>query len=190
MSYLDHIKFLYKSNNQHGVHSPFVYNLVTECFYDKKNYKAYQILQNIAKRRHIDFQKVALLFRLERYLQFGQALLQQSKDKDGIEEVLHQSNTKPQCSDLHCPPNSLITADFVYLDAHQQSGQKDFDSALSFIGNNSCVFVDHINRSVQSRQTWDFLKAHPTVQITIDTFKFGFLFFRQEQAKQDFFIRL
>ncbi len=37
-----YINFLLKSKNQHGVHSPFVYDLVTKCFYDKTNYEEYQ----------------------------------------------------------------------------------------------------------------------------------------------------
>ncbi|MGC1472764.1 MAG: class I SAM-dependent methyltransferase [Psychroserpens sp.] len=36
-----YIKFLFKSTNQHGVHSPFVYDLITNCFYDNTKYKAY-----------------------------------------------------------------------------------------------------------------------------------------------------
>lgn len=41
-----YLKFLWNSKNQHGVHSPFVFDLVTKCFYDKKNYREYSILKN------------------------------------------------------------------------------------------------------------------------------------------------
>lgn len=41
-----YIAFLWSSKNEHGVHSPFVFNLVTKCFYDKKNYAEYSILKN------------------------------------------------------------------------------------------------------------------------------------------------
>ena len=44
-----YIKFLFTSTNQHGVHSPFIYNIVTQCFYDKKNYQAYKTLWNCRK---------------------------------------------------------------------------------------------------------------------------------------------
>lgn len=40
-----YLKFIYASKNEHGVHSPFVYSLVTKCFYDQKNYPAYSILK-------------------------------------------------------------------------------------------------------------------------------------------------
>ncbi len=47
---LEYIKFIFKSTNQHGIHSPFVYELVTKCFYDKQYYKDYKI---IAKYRSV-----------------------------------------------------------------------------------------------------------------------------------------
>ena len=40
-----YFKFLLRSKNEHGVHSPFVFSLVTKCFYDKKNYDEYSILK-------------------------------------------------------------------------------------------------------------------------------------------------
>ena len=40
-----YLKFLKNSTNQHGVHSPFVYSLVTKCFYDKNKYAEYSILK-------------------------------------------------------------------------------------------------------------------------------------------------
>ena len=44
-----YLKFLWKSTNQHGVHSPFVYDLVTKCFYDLKLKPEYKILKNYRK---------------------------------------------------------------------------------------------------------------------------------------------
>ena len=41
-----YLNFLYNSKNEHGVHSPFVFSLLTNCFYDKKKYPEYGILKN------------------------------------------------------------------------------------------------------------------------------------------------
>jgi len=40
-----YLKFLLRSTNQHGVHSPFVFDLITQCFYDKAVYPEYLILK-------------------------------------------------------------------------------------------------------------------------------------------------
>ena len=44
-----YIKFLWNSKNEHGIHSPFVYDLVTKCFYDKKSIPEYLILKQYRK---------------------------------------------------------------------------------------------------------------------------------------------
>jgi predicted O-methyltransferase YrrM len=41
-----YLKFLWHSKNEHGVHSPFVYCLLTKCFYDKGQKPHYQVLSN------------------------------------------------------------------------------------------------------------------------------------------------
>jgi predicted O-methyltransferase YrrM len=40
-----YFKFLQHSKNQHGVHSPFIFDLVAKCFYDKTKYPEYSILK-------------------------------------------------------------------------------------------------------------------------------------------------
>jgi len=68
---ISYLKFIYNSKNQHGVHSPFVFNLVTKCFYDKTNYEEYSILKSNLKFSNypISSKQVNLLFRVVHYLQ-------------------------------------------------------------------------------------------------------------------------
>ena len=40
-----YIKFLSNSTNEHGVHSPFVFDFVMKCIYDKTNYPEYEVLK-------------------------------------------------------------------------------------------------------------------------------------------------
>lgn len=41
-----YLTFLWHSKNEHAVHSPFVFDLLTKCFYDKTNKAAYSFLEN------------------------------------------------------------------------------------------------------------------------------------------------
>ena len=41
-----YFKFLLNSSNEHGVHSPFVYDLISKCFYDKTKFEEYKQLKS------------------------------------------------------------------------------------------------------------------------------------------------
>lgn len=44
-----YLKFLWHSKNEHAVHSPFVFSLITKCFYDKKPKPEYALLKEYRK---------------------------------------------------------------------------------------------------------------------------------------------
>lgn len=56
---LSYLKYLWSSNNQHGVHSPFVYQLLTKALYQNLKapqsefFKSWQIKHHITNRRKI-----------------------------------------------------------------------------------------------------------------------------------------
>ena len=41
-----YFRYLFRSVNQHGIHSPFVYDLVTQCFYNSTPHSSYTILND------------------------------------------------------------------------------------------------------------------------------------------------
>ena len=43
------LSYLMHSTNEHGVHSPFVFEMLTKCFYDKKKYDAYKTIKTYKK---------------------------------------------------------------------------------------------------------------------------------------------
>lgn len=179
---ISYLKFLYHSKNEHGVHSPFVFDLVTKCFYDKTKYTEYSLLKNNPKRAR-------LLFRIIRYF----------KPKT-ILEIGNELNTNIFSSEIttfeEFQKNKLsknnITFDFIYF--NQNESQKTtlayFELLLPTITNNVVWIINDIHKSTENENTWDIIKKHPKVKVTIDTFHFGMVFFRAEQEKEHFVIRV
>lgn len=250
-----YIKFLIKSTNQHGVHSPFVYNLVTKCFYDKTNYDAYksisnykkQLLKNntkititdlgvgslitkekqrfvseIAKNAGTTTKRAKLLYRLTAYfkpnsiLELGTSLgiathsMQLGNPETSIFSIEGCPNisnfTKTNFEKLQLKNIHLLNGDFseeiknikhktfnlIFFDGnHQKEATLSYFEALLQTANNDSVFIfDDIYWSKSMTEAWESIKQHPKVTITIDTFYWGFVFFRKEQQKEHFIIRV
>lgn len=75
-----YLKFIASSKNQYGTHSPFVYDLITQCFYDRTSYTAYKkiaLYRRFLKQnqkpsdleQRLSFKKSKLLNRIVRYLE-------------------------------------------------------------------------------------------------------------------------
>jgi len=251
-----YLKFLWKSKNEHGVHSPFVFNLLTKCFYDTKSKPEYAILKNyrksllknnnfievtdfgagskvfksnkrqiskIAKTAGISPKRAELLFRVTSYfkpehiLEIGTSLglatsalaLGNPKAKIITLEGCPQTATvaKNHLENFDCKnvdtiitefENFLISTnlqatdyDLIYFDGNhsKKATLAYFDLLLTTIKNDSVWIFDDIHWSPEMEEAWEVIKKHPKVTVTIDTFQWGFVFFRYEQEKEHFVIR-
>ncbi|MFD1292456.1 O-methyltransferase [Lutibacter holmesii] len=250
-----YLTFLIKSTNQHGVHSPFVFNLVTKCFYKKTNpskitsfkkirstlYKNNKVITvtdfgkgskvfknnkrkvtDIAKIAGINQKKGLLLIRFVSYFNFSNMLEIGTSVGLGT-STLSIANPSSKITSLEGCPNTakiaqdlfhkyqlqniqLVTGnfkdtlssciknkqfDFIYFDGNHQKEPtlNYFEECLQAIHNDSVFIFDDINWSKEMNEAWCEIKKHPKVTVTIDTFFWGFVFFRKELKKQDFRIR-
>ena len=184
-----YLKFLWNSKNQHGVHSPFVYNLVTKCFYDKTNYQEYSILKSNHKSANypISSKQVNLLFRVVQYLQpnyileIGNSL----QSATSVFSLGHKSAT------ISLQNSSSEFYDLIYFggNSSKKATLEYFDLLLPTRTNDSVWIFDAIHGSKDMEDTWEIIKNHPNVTVTIDTFQWGIVFFRNEQKKEHFVIR-
>ncbi|WP_460219722.1 O-methyltransferase [Psychroserpens sp. MEBiC05023] len=252
---IEYIKFLLKSTNQHGVHSPFVYNLVTKCFYDNTNHDTYSVLENyrssllskketivvtdlgsgsqvfksnkrsissIAKISGSSKKRAQLLFRLVKYLEpkltleLGTSLgiathamaLGNKNNKilsiEGcpkISEVARQQFLKFNIENITIKTGEFESIlktlkgnnyDLIFFDGnHNKTATLNyFNILVNHIHNDTVFIFDDIHWSKDMLDTWKYIKSHSKVTVTIDTFFWGFVFFRKEQAKENFTIRL
>jgi len=251
-----YLKFLWNSKNEHGVHSPFVFNLLTKCFYDKKSKPEYSILKNyrktllenksfievtdfgagskvfksnrrqiskIAQTAGISAKRAELLFRVTNYFQ-PKNVLEIGTSLGLATSALALGNSKAKIITLEgCPQtgnvaknylenfdcknvDTIITEfedflvrtnlqstdyDLIYFDGNhsKKATLAYFDFLLTTITNDSVWIFDDIHWSPEMEEAWEAIKSHPKVTVTIDTFQWGFVFFRYEQEKEHFVIR-
>ena len=239
---IEYFKFLTKASNQHGVHSPFVYNLVTKCFYKKTAADLWnlfliskqQLLDTrtilkvtffnpISKIARISNKKARLLIRLIAYFNpknileigtsvgLGTAAIQIGNNNSSIitiescpetgkiaEELFEKNDFK----NIHMVIGNLNetlpkvlnnqTFDFIYF--NQQQTKKEilqcFNSCLDTINNEAIWVFNDIYNTTEIQAAWLEIKKHPKVTVTVDAFFLGIIFFRKEQAKEHFKIRV
>ncbi|WP_242117927.1 O-methyltransferase [Aestuariivivens sediminicola] len=252
---IQYIRFLFNSTNQHGVHSPFVFNLVTQCFYDTTDHKAYHQLKQyrqelikdkrrihvtdlgagsqvmkrqerkisrIAERAGTTLSRAKLLFRLSQYFNC-QTVLELGTSLGMATYALSLGNPKVRLTTIEGCPNlaahtqqqlqnhgatqieSINGAfgnvlqqvksnnyDLVFFDGNHQKEATlaYFDTLLDTAHNDSLFIFDDIYWSKGMTEAWETIKQHPRVTVTIDTFFWGMVFFRKEQAKEHFRIRV
>ncbi len=157
-----YLKFLWNSKNEHGVHSPFVFLLVTKCFYDNKTFKPYfPHLETLTNRGK-------LLNRLFHYFQFQEGIYLSENKKTTPSKV-----------------------DFIYIDSHYlQANIMEFNSITALANNETCVIFENPHYSKATEIQWKSVVANSNFNVTIDTYSFGFAFIRKEQVKEHFTIRV
>ena len=185
-----YLQFLFKSTNQHGVHSPFVYQLVTKCFYNKKKFEIYSDIKAWSQRDEensaFKLKTLKLLFRLPTYLNYQNIFLSKGTPKI-ISQIWSSQNELDVTSKIDTHP----TYDLIYIDAQYDiPAVAEVIEFFSYIHNDSLLLIRGIHNSPEHLLLWDTLKRHPQVRVTIDTFYLGLVFFRKEQAKEHFTIRL
>lgn len=184
---INYLKFLSKSTNQHGVHSPFVYNLVTLCFYEKKKRKSHAALRTILKRsktHYLNTKSATLLNSTVRYLNYKKVFVPHTIPAE-IEEILDANNSIEVSNTIQ----ESETYDFIYTDLTYQNAEQVLQ-LFSLIHNDSLLIINNIYNSPENLDFWQTVITHSAARVTIDTHSLGFVFFRKEQVKEHFIIRL
>lgn len=250
-----YLKFLRTSTNTHGLHSPFVYDFITECFY-KKTYtnnskiEKYRdtLLSNkdqinitdfgagsrvfksnnrsisaIARTAGISIKRANMIarmmnyFRPEKVLEIGTSLGIATATMsygnpgskiitlEGCQETAKIANNYFEKFDLNNIElligefkNTLPTVlennsfDFVFFDGnHQKEATIEyFEQCLISKKNNTIYIFDDIHWNKDMEEAWEFIKNHLEVTISIDTYQWGIVFFRKEQPKEHYIIRV
>ncbi len=87
---------------------------------------------------------------------------------------------------------TLDSVDVVYLDGnHRKDATLNYFELLYPLAHEHSVFIlDDIHWSAEMEEAWEILKKDSRVCISIDLFYLGLIFFKTNQAKEDFRIRI
>ncbi len=252
-----YLKYLIQSTNQHGIHSPFVYNFITQCLYNKKlpntdvvailsryrnallkNSNTIQVtdfgagskvfksntrkISAIAKNAGISAKRANLLCKIVNYfqpieiLEIGTSLgiatsclaLGNKNAKiislegcPATADVAKQQLKKIQLTnvdikigsfDYSLPKLTNKSFDLVFFDGnHTKKATISYFEQLKTTANNETIFIfDDIHWNKEMEEAWNYIKNDKKVTVSIDTYQWGIVFFRKEQPKEHFTIRI
>ena len=159
---ISRIRFLVNSTNQHGVHSPFVFDFVTKGLYQK-------LPKSVATNDFLATQKLRkkeqkILLKIINYFQIDTIYT----TVDELENTF-DNNYK------------LLFINTI--------NKFNFDT-ISVTSSKLIVVFQDIHSNKVNQEKWVTLCKNPKAPVTIDLFYFGMIFFRNEQAKEHFKIRV
>ncbi len=84
------------------------------------------------------------------------------------------------------------TFKFIFFDGNHQKEAtiRYFEQCLSNVHNDSVFIFDDIYWSKGMKEAWLYIRQHPKVTVTVDTYFWGIVFFRKEQVKEHFVIKI
>ena len=175
-----YLQFLWYSKNEHGVHSPFVFLLLTQGLYTKKVRLAADALSNPNKSVS---KKQQLLYKIVRYFE-PKSILTIGATPSEIDVIAlgsPKAKFDSDCDLYHCI--------FIHSDEFDSITNEKLEQLLKTIENDSFWILENIHTNKAAEAFWNSLKSNPKVTVTIDTFHFGLVFFRKEQVEEHFILR-
>lgn len=86
-----------------------------------------------------------------------------------------------------CSETATISLLFIDGDHNKEATIRYFETCLPYIQENTIIILDDIYWSEGMTQAWNHICKHEDVQLSIDLYRLGILFFRKEQKQKEHF---
>jgi len=161
--FLSYLFFRISAKNHHSIHSPFIYNFVIKAIYTPK-------ITNLSPLENI-VTKCCSYFAIKNVVLFGNT----KHLKSSLVATQPNINFNPKALDL------IVIDDL--------DGYNKLLSTYS-IHNDTMLVATEIHESKEKNDVWNKFVERQEVTASIDFYHCGILFFRKEQIKEHFKLRL
>ena len=187
--FIEIIKYTWKAKGRHGIHSPFVYDLLDNCF---KIPVSRDKINGISTKIKVHAMTLRCLMQLTKHLKFS-TLLTETRLQTDIEGLANELNIPYDVQDLSFFDQLqkekhasiiLLTSKTSYEDI-----LKKVNEFLPCLDENSIILIDGIRANDLAYSEWKQLKEKTEFHFSADVFHFGILAKRSFQEKEQFILR-
>ncbi len=164
----EYFKFWLSASNEHGVHSPFVFNLLI-----KGIYTSHSKWSDISKKKQF-LDRMITYFKPKEITVLG---FDTAKESGIAQEV------------VNFDMNNGKTSDFIIF-GNNTDNLPSQEKLIQVMHNDSVFILDRRNKQIFVEDYWQKIVALPEITVTLDFYYFGVAFKRKEQLKQNFNLRL
>lgn len=181
----------------YGVHSPFAFSLITDVFYEKRQYYCYEELKE--KHSHISMSSqtdyistktLKLIFRLTNRFQPENILLFTFEQR--IVDFIKRAKLKSNLLYIENVSNldKDYSPDLVVINSHTSPREVYalFDKIANQSDPNMLIVINGICYNREMKRLWKQMIKDQRVGITFDLYDVGLIFFDKKKIKQDYII--
>jgi len=163
-AFLEYLKYKWKAKSRHGVHSPFVYDLIYHVLLDHGPIDRAYIIAYPSLALHYE----NLISRIAAYYKY-KVILRLPMEKENTQVPIN--------ADL-----------LVFNDAAPLRWTGEMNKYTHLLKNESAVAITGIHNTPAHTAEWNKLCLNAPVTMSIDLYGVGLLFFKQEFKEQQHFI--
>jgi hypothetical protein len=184
----EYLKYIRKAKDLHGVHSPFVYAFNEQVLHKaSKNNKADNLILMTSSHkklvnRIIGYFQCRNIFWITNKQGEKETYLQITPREDGQIQLKSERIRFEEYKKYPAP-------DLLLLDLSDPTNWRPaFQRYASRLSKDSLVIITSIHQSLEHTRAWEQLIDSPGVSLSIDLFKTGLLFFKEDMRDKQHFI--
>ncbi|MFM6935798.1 MAG: hypothetical protein ACKOXP_10165 [Flavobacteriales bacterium] len=187
--FIEIIKYSWKAKGRHGIHSPFVYELVDQCF--QLNISK-SLQKHLSSELKIQLSTAKCIYQLLQQLDLNCLVSSKTLTNDRISDLFGETNLAFHSIHSHFTPHLTDSKNTLAVISMEDIESNGFEFLIHFIESlkeDTIIVVDNIRRDSTSFDLWNQLISMEQIHFSADLFNFGLLAKRTFQEKEHFILR-